>query len=92
MSAPSTLTELDILTDVIRPGQPGFDTDAARAILEMSFNDSARSRMGALVDRGNQGLLTAAEEDELDKWQRVAMFLDLMHSKALLSIEAGGAS
>jgi hypothetical protein len=87
MSESSTITEADILQDVVSPDAAGLDPPAARSILDLKFNDKATLRMRTLLDRNNKGQLSEVEADELDKWRRVGMFLDLMQSKARLSLK-----
>jgi hypothetical protein len=80
------VTEADILSDVIAPGQAGLDAGAARAILNLGFNHDANGRIRHLLDANNRGVLTEIERTELDKYLRVGQFLDLMQAKARVSL------
>ena len=80
------MTEADILSDVIAPGQAGLDAGAARAILALGFNHHATSRIRHLLDANNRGALTESERAELDRYLRVGQFLDLMQAKARVSL------
>ena len=50
--------------------------------MDLKFNDRAMRRMRALLERNNRGQITEAEADELEKWRRGGLFLDLVQSKA----------
>ena len=83
----STISESDILEDLIVPDRPDLPPEAARAILELRFNESAQTRIRALLDKNNLGTITTNERDELEKYLRVGQFVDLMHAKAHLSLK-----
>ena len=85
VSTSSTVTEADILTEIIAPDKPGLDPDAARAILRLQFNNHARERIRQLLDANNRGKISDAEHAELQKYLRVGQFIDLMQAKARLS-------
>ena len=86
MATTPTITEADILSQVIAPGQPGLSPDSARSILELRFSDAAKDRMRDLMNRNNRGMITDAETSELEKYLRVGMFLDLIQAKAHVSL------
>ena len=71
MSTSSSLTEADILAEIIAPDKPGLDPEAARAILRLQFNDHARERIRQLLDANNRGNISDAEDAELQKYLRV---------------------
>jgi len=85
VSTSSTVTEADILAEIIAPDKPGLDPDAARAILRLQFNNHARERIRQLLDANNRGKISDAEHAELQKYLRVGQFIDLMQAKARLS-------
>lgn len=87
MAATPTITEADILSEVISPNMPDLGAEAARSILNLRFSDRAKRRMRRLLDRSNKGAITGAEQLELDKYRRVGLFLDLMQAKARLSLK-----
>ncbi len=57
----STVTEADILTEVVAPGSPDLSPDAARSIFALEFKASAIQRMNDLADKNNRGEITAAQ-------------------------------
>lgn len=90
MSKSSTVTESDILDEIVRPGDPSFPPDAARSILELTFSERATERMRELSDRNNQGALVPDEESELACFRRVGLLIDLLQAKARLSLKNAG--
>jgi hypothetical protein len=84
------ITEADILAQVVAPGEPGLPAESARAILDLHFDQAALRRMGVLAEKNNQGILTVAESEEMEKYLRVGNFLDLMQAKARLSLKSTG--
>lgn len=79
--------EAAILRRVVQPRNGNLTKTAARALLGWNFADEDRSRMNELVVRNQRGTLTAEELAELHGYLRVGAFLDLMHSKARLSLK-----
>lgn len=55
---------------------------AARALLNVNFAPSDRERMRDLAAKARLGALSAAEEEEIDTYERLACLLDILHSKA----------
>ncbi len=80
------LTEADILSDIVAPGEPTLNREFARAVLSVRFNDSATEKIRELLQKNSAGTITAAEKADLEKYMRVGQFLDLMHAKARLSL------
>jgi hypothetical protein len=87
-SSANTLTEADILADVVAPEDPTLSQEFARAVLAVRFNDHATGRIRELLQKKNAGTITPAEESDLQKYLRVGQFLDLMQAKARLSLKS----
>lgn len=83
----STITEADILSEVVSPNRPGISPALALSILELRFSDRARKRIERLLEKNNRGTISDVERSELDKFLRVGQFLDLMQAKATLSLQ-----
>jgi hypothetical protein len=60
---------------------------AARAVMQWKFSDRAVRKMRRLLDRNNKGVLSPTEEEELERYCRVGMLIDLLQSKARLSLK-----
>src|SRR5689334_7167342 len=60
--------------------------DAARYLLSIDFSETDQARMQELMDRSNDGILTAEEEAEFDSYLHIANLLTLMHSQARLAL------
>jgi hypothetical protein len=82
----NTITEADILEQVVLPGQPGFSPELAQAILGLRFGPSAVTRMTELAEKNNQGTLSETERAEMGKYLRVGNFLNLIQAKAHVSV------
>jgi hypothetical protein len=64
-----TLTEADILNEVIHPDRPDLPAEFARTILALKFGPSAIERMNELAEKNRLGELTEAEREDLEKYQ-----------------------
>jgi hypothetical protein len=82
-----TLSEADIVAQILDGPQASFGESEARAILRLRFTDAHVSRMHQLADRNREGVLTADERRELDNFLRVGNFLDSMQLKAKLMLK-----
>jgi hypothetical protein len=87
-SASSTLTEADILSEVVAPNEPTLSQELAHAILSVRFSDRATDRIRELLQKNNAGTLTPLERADLDKYLRVGQFIDLMQAKARVSLKS----
>ena len=87
------MNEAAILSRVIDAENGNLTAEAARAILRMGFPAEDCARAEVLAARSREGVLTAAEETELESYRHVGRLLELMKSKARLSLHRfGGAS
>ena len=83
----TTISEADILADVIRPAGSGLSPEAARDMLQWKFSDTAVARMNQLADRNDKGTITKADRDELQKYLRVGNLINLLQAKARLALK-----
>jgi len=86
MSQTSTITEVDIMSDVIAPERGDLPPDVAASILRWKFTDRAIARMPELAARNNRGSITQPEREELDKYLRVGSFINVVQAKARVSL------
>jgi hypothetical protein len=87
MAEALTITEADILSEIIVPDQPGMRPEFAQCLLELHFTEKANRRIRRLLEKNNKGTISAAERAVLDKYIRVGQFLDLMQAKARISLQ-----
>jgi hypothetical protein len=80
-------SESCILERVIKPKERSLSPAAARAILRLDFDDADRVRMHELAVKNQQGKLTKQEQVELHGYLHIGLFLDLVRSKARLSLK-----
>lgn len=61
-----SISEAEILTQVINPQQPGLAPEVARAILDLRFGPDALRRMNELAENNRLGTLTSGERRLLE--------------------------
>ena len=66
-----------------------FPPDAARAILSIRFSADDEKRMRELLERNNQGALSADEQAQMEAFRQVGSFLAIMQAKARLQLGTG---
>ena len=66
---------------------PSFTPAVARSILDLRFSDADTSRMNELAARAREGSLNEEEESQLHGYLFVGSMVNLMHSKARLSLK-----
>lgn len=78
--------ESEILARIVDPGNPSFTRDVARSILQLQFTEADRHEMNDLAEKARRGTLSDDESAKLDAYLFVGGMVDLMHSKARLSL------
>ena len=78
--------ESAILSRVVGPENPSFTPAVARSILDLRFSDADTTRMNELAAKARNGALNEEEESQLHGYLFVGSMVDLMHSKARLSL------
>ena len=86
MANSPTLTEADILDQVVAPRTGALHPEAARSFLDFKFDRATTKRIRQLLQKNNRGTITADERLTLEKYLRVGQFLDLLHAKARLTL------
>jgi hypothetical protein len=86
MSMVSDENFAEVLERTIKPEQADLPQEAARYFLELRFGETDRARMNELASRARSGTLSAQEETELSNYMRLGWFMDLLKSKARLSL------
>jgi hypothetical protein len=79
-------SEIAILSRVIRPDRGDLPPQAAEAILQFDFDTEDRARMHELAQKNQTAELTNEEQMALESYRHVGRLLDLMRSKARLSL------
>jgi hypothetical protein len=78
--------EAAILTRLVGADGLDFSAEAARAILAIDFGPSDKSRMRQLSAKAREGTLSHDEQAEIDSYERVGHFLNILQSKARRSL------
>jgi hypothetical protein len=79
--------EAAILNRVIKPWESTLSPAEARAILKLNFDARDRQRIYELAVKNQEGELSAPEQAELQGYLYVGLLLDLLRSKARLSLK-----
>jgi hypothetical protein len=87
MSATAETSEAAILSRVIRPDNGTWSREAAESIMEFYFPPADVRRMNALAAKARQGTLSDTEEAQLESYRGVGLLLELLQSKARLSLK-----
>ena len=92
MSTTIASHEADILRRVVDPQRAGWSREASEAILSLALPKRDASRASTLARKASAGSLSPAEARELEDYQHIGRFLELMQSRARLSIKKPGAA
>jgi hypothetical protein len=82
-------TEGAIWGRLLQPGSKLLSLEAARSLLRLEFAPEDKARMRELAAKARDGLLTAAEQEEIRNYERVGNLLALMKSKARKRLKKG---
>jgi hypothetical protein len=77
----------EILIRTIQPEAGNLPIEAARSILRFQLSQADRERVNDLAAKARDGVLTLEERAELDEYERITCLLELMQSKARLSLK-----
>jgi hypothetical protein len=77
----------EILVRTIQPEEGNLSIEAARAILTFQLSQTDRERVNELAAKARSGTLISEERAELDEYERITCLLELMQSKARLSLK-----
>jgi hypothetical protein len=75
---------------LIQAPESAISPDAARYLMSIDFGDADHTRMQELMEKSNEGTLTAAETAELDGYVNIANVLSIMHSQARVALRGPG--
>lgn len=88
MSTTAEAMELAIWRRVIRPETAGWTRAGAEAVLHLDFQQGDQERMLELLERAKRGDLSRDEAGELENYRHVGTTLELMQSRARLSLKS----
>ena len=92
MAIEITYSEAALLERVVDPKASNLSVDAAQALLELKFTPDDLDRLNELSAKVSEGTLDSREQQELDGFLLIGHLIDLMHSKARLSLRRLGES
>ena len=80
--------EAEILRRVVDPQRAGWTGETARALLRLALPPEDEDRVNALAEKACDGELSAEECRELQDYRQVGRLLELMKSRARLSLQS----
>lgn len=86
----STAFEKDqtaILTRALSPDQGTLSPEAAESILEIELSSDDKSELSRLAKSAQDGSLTPTDDAALDAYRKVGRLLELLKSKARVSLK-----
>jgi hypothetical protein len=87
MSVAVEKSEAAILARIVSPENANLNREAATSILQITFPEADRERMNALAEKARLGSLEPEETIELENYRHVGRFLEVLKSKARLSLK-----
>lgn len=63
--------------------------DSAQAVLSIHFSPADEQKMRELMEKNNQGTITADEQAEMEAFRRIGSFLAIVQAKARLQLASG---
>jgi hypothetical protein len=78
--------EARIWERVIDAHDASFSPDVASGILKLGFKDADIRRMNELSEKTRDGTLSRQEQVELDGYEHIGSFLNILQAKARLSL------
>ena len=79
--------DAEILGRLFQPEDGTISLEVARGILQIQFSQADLERMHLLALKNQESKLTSREEAELESYSRIGLILDLMKSKARLTLK-----
>ena len=86
MPTTASITEADILSEVLAADEGDLSTEVAQSVLRWKFSSRAVKKINQLAQRNQGGKITAAEREVLERYLRVGGLLNLLQAKAWLSL------
>ena len=86
MAAEPAVTEAEIWSRMIHPGEGDLSPEAAREWLRLQLPEADVERVHELSGKANNGQLTGTEERELENYLNVGRTLEFLKAKARLSL------
>jgi uncharacterized protein YnzC (UPF0291/DUF896 family) len=81
-------SEAELLRRVVDPQRAGWSPEAAQSILTLSFSQEDQDRATELAEKAGAGVMTSEEQREMESFRHVGRFLELVKSRARLSLKS----
>jgi hypothetical protein len=80
-------SEIAVLNRVLQAERPAYSPELAKEILSLDFSSADKYRMNQLAALAREGGLSAAEQAELDGFERVGHIINVLQSRARRSLK-----
>ena len=84
----TTISESDILADVLGAEEADLTPAVARTVMKWKFSTKTSWRITELAQKNQQGSITAREWESLERYLRVGSLINLLQAKARLSLKS----
>jgi hypothetical protein len=84
MAQTSTISEAEILEEILADTGQSLTPEAARSLVSLKFSRAAKAQIRRLLRKNNQGRISPEERITLENYLRVGQFLDLLQARAKL--------
>ena len=81
-------SEAELLRRVVDPERAGWSPEAAQSILALSFSQKDQDRTTELTEKTDIKTMTPEETREMESYRHVGRFLELVKSRARLSLKS----
>ena len=88
MRITQSISESDILAEVLAADGGELAPDVAATVLRWRFSKKSEKRITQLAQQNQQGTISAADRVVLERYLRVGSLLNLLQAKARLALRA----
>jgi hypothetical protein len=90
MAGTTSVTESEILHQLVFPFDEDLGPQAARSLLQIRFGGEATKAINRLLRKNQRGTISAEERLLLEKYLRVGKLIDVIQAKARKALSASG--
>ncbi|MCX6855975.1 MAG: hypothetical protein NTV80_13835 [Verrucomicrobia bacterium] len=80
------------MSRLVSPLSAGWQRGVAEAVISLRFSDEDQQRATLLAEKNREGSLTPEEKQEMEQFMLFGRFIDLMQSRARLSLKQSQAA
>jgi len=81
------LIQPDLMSRLVSPQSAGWQRSVAEAVISLQFSDEDQERATELAKKNSEGTITPEEKQEMEQFMLFGRFIELMQSRARLSLK-----